>query len=226
MKSFSAKSSATVLRPALLAATILVLIAPAVSAQRPGANPNGAARPSPNGGSVPEMPRQPSIRERQLKIIEMERSAAKVRTPEEEKLALAQISEDYEKMQVVNNKMMATTMPATMPDYGRVAEVTAEIKMRANRMKENLRLVKPDPRSTEKSSGYKKTEDAATLKANLLSLDVSIMSFVKSPIFTNPAVVDVEQAAKASQELETIIEFSNLINKDALKLKKFSEKTP
>jgi hypothetical protein len=226
MKSFSAKSSSTVIRLALLAATILLLIAPAVSAQRPGEAPNGAARPSPNGGRVPEMPRQPSIRERQLKIIEMERSAAKVRTPEEEKLALAQISEDYEKMQVVNNKMMAATMPATMPDYGRVAEVTAEIKMRANRMKENLRLAKPDPRSTEKSPGYKKTEDAATLKANLLSLDGSIMSFVKSPIFTNPAVVDVEQAAKASQQLETIIEFSNLINKDALKLKKLSEKTP
>ena len=225
MKSFSAKSSSAVIRVTLLAATTLLLTAPAISGQdrQP---PSGAARPSPTGGSVPESARQPSIRERQLKIIEMERSAAKVRTPEEEKLALAQIAEDYEKMQVVNNKMMAVTMPAATPDYARVAEVTAEIKTRANRLKENLRLSKPDPRETEKGPVYKKTEDAATLKANLLSLDGSIMGFVKSPIFTNPAVVDVEQAAKASRQLEAIIEFSNLINKDAQKLKKLAEKRP
>ncbi|HEV7744069.1 MAG TPA: hypothetical protein VGO56_03640 [Pyrinomonadaceae bacterium] len=226
MRSFSAKSSSSVIRLVLLAATISLLIAPAISAQTSGASPSGTARPSPTGGSVPEMARQPSIRERQMKITEMERAAAKVRTPEQEKLALAQISEDYEKIQVVNNKMMAATMPAASPDYGRVAEVTAEIKLRANRMKENLRLLKPDPRDSEKSPSYKKSQDAATLKANLLALDGSIMSFVKSPIFMNPAVVDVEQAAKASRELETVIEFSSLINKDAQKLKKLAEKTP
>jgi len=225
MKGFSADSSSSVIQVTLLAATTLLLIAPAISAQH-GRVPSGAARPSPTGGSVPEMPRQPSVRERQLKVLEMERAAAKVRTPEEEKLALAQIAEDYEKIQVVNNKMMAATMPAANPDYARVAEVTAEIKQRASRMKENLRLSTPDPRDSEKSPTYKKAQDAATIKANLLALDGSIMSFVKSPIFTNPAVVDVEQAAKASRDLENIIEFSNLINKDAQKLKKVAEKTP
>src|SRR4030095_12888931 len=208
MKSFSAKPSSTVIR-VTFAAIILLLTAPAMSPQE-RQTPTGSVRPSPTGGSVPEMPRQPRIRQRQLKVIEMERAAANARTPEEEKLALAQIAEDYEKIQVVNNKMMATTMPAATPDYARVAEVTAEIKMRANRMRENLRLSKPDPRDSEKSPSYKKSQDAAGIKANLLALDGSIMSFVKSPIFTNPGVVDVEQAAKASRELETIIEFSNL----------------
>jgi len=53
------------------------------------------------------------------------------------------------------------------------------------------------------------------MKASLLSLDGSIMSFIKNPIFKNSGVVDVEQAGKASRDLETIIELSNLINKDA-----------
>lgn len=225
MKGFSADSSSSVIQVTLLAATTLLLIAPAIGAQQ-RESPTGAVRPSPTGGSVPEMPRQPSVRERQLKVLEMERAAAKVRTPDEEKLALAQIAEDYEKIQVVNNKMMAATMPAATPDYARVAEVTAEIKQRASRMKENLRLSTQDPRDSDKSPTYKKAQDAATIKANLLALDGSIMSFVKSPIFTNPAVVDVEQAAKASRDLENIIEFSNLINKDAQKLKKVAEKTP
>lgn len=207
----------------LPAAAILLLIAPSISAQ---GDPTGKTRPSPSGGSVPEMPRQPSIRERQLKIIEMEREAAKVRTPEQEKLALAEIAEDFEKIQVINNKMMAATMPAATPDYAKIVEDTGEIKTRATRMKENLRLSRPDPRESEKSPSYKKTQDAAGMKANLLSLDGSIMSFIKSPIFTNHDVVDVEQASKASHDLETIIEFSGLINRDAQKLKKLAEKTP
>jgi hypothetical protein len=223
MKSFSAKST-TVIPAILFALSTILLTAPAINAQREA--PGGSARPSPNGGTVPEMARQPSVRERQLKVEEMEREAAKARTPEEEKLALAQIAEDFEKIQIINNRMMAATMPAAKPDYSQVAEVTAEIKQRANRMKENLSLSKPMPTDTAKSPSYKKTLDAASLKANLLALDGSIMSFVKSPIFTNPAVVDVVEAAKVSRELQTIIEFSNLINKDAQKLKKLAEKTP
>jgi hypothetical protein len=223
MKSFSAKSS-MVFRVALPAAVSLLLAASAVSAQQ--GDPTGRTRPSPTGGAVPEAARQPSIRERQLKIIEMEREATKARTPEQEKLALAQIAEDFEKIQVINNKMMAATMPAVGPDYGRVAEVTAEIKMRANRMKENLRLPKPDPGASEKRPSYKKSQAAAELKTNLLTLDGTIMRFIKSPIFTNPEVVDLTQANQASLELETIIEFSGLINKDAQKLKKLADKAP
>jgi hypothetical protein len=223
MKSFSAKPG-TVIRIMLATVTILLLIATTISAQQ-GQAPTGAMRPSPTGGSVPERAAQPSVRERQNKMLEMERDAAKVRTPEQEKLALAQIAEDYEKIQVVNNKMMAATMNAVAPDYARIAEVTAEIKVRANRMKENLRLAKPAANKGEKRSGYKNVQDAAGLKTNLLSLDGSIMSFIKSPIFRNPNVVDVEQAEKASRDLENIIEFSNLINKDAQKLSKPKEKT-
>jgi hypothetical protein len=223
MKSFSAKSISVIPTP-VLAITILLMLPPSISAQNDDRESHG--RPTPAGLSPPVQPRPPSIRERQFKILEMEREAARPRTPEEEKLALAQIAEDFEKIQVINNKMMGATMRAVAPDYARIAETTAEIKMRANRMKDNLRLSKVDSNDGEKSPGYTKAQDAAGMKASLLSLDGSIMSFIKNPIFKNPGVVDVEQATKASRNLETIIELSNLVNKDAQRLSKPAEKTP
>lgn len=223
MKSFSAKSI-SVLPIVLLAVTIVLALPPSVNAQTDDRESKG--RPTPGGLVQPEGPRQPSIRERQFRVLEMEREATRVRTPEQEKLALAQIGEDYEKLQVINNKMMGTTMRAVAPDYARIAETTAEIKMRAKRMKENLRLSKVGPTKDEKGPDYKKAQDAKGLKASLVSLDGSIMSFVKNPIFKNPGVVDVEQAEKASRDLETIIELSNLINKDAQRLGTSAQKTP
>jgi hypothetical protein len=222
MKSFSAKSI-SVIPIGLLVVTILLMLPPSINAQNDDRESHG--RPTPAGLSPPVQPRPPSIRERQFKVLEMEREAAKPRTPEEEKLALGQIAEDFEKIQVINNKMMGATMRAVAPEYARIAETTAEVKMRANRMKDNLRLSKVDSNEGEKRPGYKKAQDAEGMKASLLSLDGSIMSFIKNPIFKNPGVVDVEQAAKASRDLETIIELSNLINKDAQRLSKPTEKT-
>jgi hypothetical protein len=224
MKTFSAKST-RVNQTVLLAVAILLLLPASISAQQ-RERPSGTARPSPTGGRVPEQPRLPSVRERQFKVVEMEREAARARTPEEEKLALTQIAEDFEKLQVINNRMMGATMRAVAPDYARVAETTAEIKKRAHRIKDNLRLPKVAAAKDEKGFSYKKAQDTEVMKANLLALDGSIMSFIKNPIFTNPGVVNVEQAEKASRGLETIIELSNLISKDAEKLSKPSAKNP
>jgi len=210
-------------------ASVLLPLVVMVSLSSAGAQervPTGAGRPSPTGSAVPENARHPSVRERQNKITEMEREVAKVRTPEEEKLALAQIGEDFEKLQMINNKMMSATMRATTPDYPHIAETTAEIRKRANRMKENLRLAKVEGGKDEKASAYKKAEDAGGVKSNLLLLDGVIMGFVKNPIFTNPGVVNVSHADKASRDLETIRELSQLINKDVQRLSKQTRKDP
>ena len=220
MKSFSSKSL-PVTPIALLTMGILLMLPLAINAQTGDGRSTG--RPTPGGLNRP-VARPPSIREREFKVLEMEREAAKPRTPEEEKLALAQIAEDFQKIQVINNKMMGATMRAAVPDYARIAEVTAEIKMRANRLKENLRLARVTANQIEKDPNYKKPQDAEGMKASLLFLDSSVMSFIQSPVFKNPGVIDVEAAGKASRDLETIIELSNLINKDAQRLTKPTEK--
>jgi hypothetical protein len=221
MKRFPATPSS--LPAVALAFLILFGLATNANAQRGTGPANG--KPSPDTLKSNEPMPAPSVRERQFKVVEMERDAARIRTPEQEKLALARIAEDYEKLQVVNNKMMSAVMSATTPNFQRIADATSEIKTRAARMRENLRLAEADASAFAKQPEYKKPEDVAGIKASLLSLDGSIMSFVKNPIFKNPGVMDLEQAAKASADLQTIIEFSRLLNKDAQRLSKAPAKT-
>src|ERR1044071_7297845 len=59
---------------------------------------------------------------------------------EEERLALAQIKEDYVRLQVVNKEMSkAASQPAAL-DLKAVAKSTSEMKRRAERLLENLAL--------------------------------------------------------------------------------------
>jgi hypothetical protein len=219
MKDSSAKSL-SLSAPALLVITPLLILALPTKAQ----TGRGTA-PSP-GPKTSEALRLPSVRERQLKMDEIEREAARPRTKEEERLALSQIAEDFKRIQILNNKMMSTTMTAATPDYENVANTTAEIRKRANRIRNNLSLPNAVSEETEKKQGHKPLVDAAGMKAALLSLDSSVMSFIENPIFQNPNVMDVKQAAKAGRDLETIIESSGLINKDAERLSNISKKKP
>lgn len=215
---------------ATLALMIVLIQASLANAQSNGRsrpttpNPGGPVRPSPGGLKPTASQRQPSIREREFKILEMEREAAKPRTAKEEKLALAQIAEDFERIQIINNKMMSGAMSAATPDYASIADTTAEIKKRANRIRDNLRLPKADSEEAAKRPEYRQAVDAARIKTALLSLDGSIISFIKNPIFKEPGVVDVKHAARAGHDLANIIEFSQIISKDAEMLRKAAAK--
>lgn len=224
MKCVCGKS--VLVKPALTTLAFMILLIPSLLAKAQSDSRPRPVRPSP-GGLKPPPPTQkaPSIREREFKILEMEREAAKPRTPEGEKLALAQIAEDFERIQVINNKMMIAAMSAATPDYARIADTTVEIRKRANRIRDNLQLPKADSEEATKRPEHKQAVDAARMKAALIALDGSIMSFIKSPIFKEPGVVDVQHAARAGHDLETIIEFSQLIAEDAGRLRKSSTKS-
>src|SRR5687768_605803 len=79
-------------RPALARVAFMILLIPSPLANAQSDTRPRPVRPSPGGlKPPPRTQKPPSIREREFKILEMEREAAKPRTPEEEKLALAQI---------------------------------------------------------------------------------------------------------------------------------------
>ncbi|MEK6281243.1 MAG: hypothetical protein AABN95_12895 [Acidobacteriota bacterium] len=170
--------------------------------------------------------RPESIRARQFKMMEMEReAAAQPLSPEEEKLAAAEIAEDYKQIQIVNNKMMSAAMPAASPNFVNIGQALTEIRKRAARLRDNLGLSKPELKEAWKGK-HRKALNVADVKSDLLSLDSVIMSFVKNSIFRNTEVVNVEEATKARRDLEFIIENSQLIIKDVERLNKSSEKAP
>lgn len=216
MNKVSAKShSAVWVLLTLFALLVLTITGNAQSGPR-GSLP----RPSTSTARTPPPQPPPGLGAWEFKIPHMEREAARPRTSEEEKLALAQIAEDYQRIQLINNRMMSGAMSRPVPNFGDIADVTAEIKRRANRIKDNLRLPAPEKVKSVKAALSLKVSDAAQMKAALLDLDRSIMSFIKSPIFKNTSVVDLEEAMKASRDLLTIIESSHLLSKEARKLSK------
>ena len=166
------------------------------------------------------IPRAPSVRERQMMMDEMSREMGKGTPPRKsEELRMSEIAEDYRDLQQVNNKMMAAAMRAAEPDYKSVAGSLSDIRRRAERLRENLALPQLEARD-EKKSEPKPFEDVAGMKAALLALDRSIMSFVRSPLFKNTDVLDAEAAAKAARDLNDVIERSRLASKGAEKLAK------
>ncbi|HKO59729.1 MAG TPA: hypothetical protein VJV03_01100 [Pyrinomonadaceae bacterium] len=202
-----------------LAVVAILLLLPALVAAQGGRGQgvDGPVRkPAPR-----DQPNNPSVRERQFRMLEMELEAANARTPEEQKLALEQIAEDYKQIQLINNKMMAASIPAREPNFLNISQSLSEIRKLANRLRNNLRLPNVE---TDAKDEYQRAVDTARLKSNLLALDKSIMTFVGNAIFKNPDVMNLEEAKNARRELETIIRNSQLIAKDAEVLNKSSAK--
>lgn len=194
----------------------LLVLATNTQAQRPTTAPE-PIRP-------PEEMRPDSLETRRFKMMEMERQAKEPISEEEQKLALTQIAQDYREIQIINNKMMGTSMPAAEPNFLTIARSLEDIRKRTIRLKDNLRLA--DPQEKLDLSKYKPAQNIKEFKTQLLTLDDSIMRLVKNPIFKQPDVVNLDESAKARRELEFIIITSQLIRNDADRLHKSADKTP
>lgn len=129
-----------------------------------------------------------------------------------------QVQEDFTNIQVVNNKMLKTVFLDKALDYKLISTTAEEIRKRALRLKANLML--PKVAGKEKEQGEQAPSDDEQLKAALLTLDRSIMSFVTNPVFKMSNVIDPTLAAKAGRDLDSIIEFSVAIRKNVRNLDK------
>ncbi len=207
-------------QPIALASTILftvflMLVFPCHVKGQTGERPTSPRAPGPPRS--PASSRVPSIKERQLIMLEMEREATQPKPVAVDRLALAQIADDFERIQSVNNRLLSIVIPAPVLDHGRITKSLGDIRNSANRLKTNLalgELPEKKPKSKRKNAN-----DTDAVKANLLSLDRYVTSFVGNEIFKNPDVVNIEQAKKARQDLETIIELADFISKDVERLK-------
>lgn len=127
-----------------------------------------------------------------------------------------EIKKDFSTLQTANNDLMRSVFVNNVIDYGAIAETMSEIRKRALRLKQNLILPKlsepPPVNQTE-------IRNDQQLKVSLLTLDRSVMSFVKNPIFQSPGVVDQTSAMNATQDLEGIIQITNIVKKQVEKLK-------
>jgi hypothetical protein len=137
---------------------------------------------------------------------------------------IAQVKQDFERIQVARNGIVRAAANGDRLDYKFISEVAGEIKKRASRLEDNLAL--PEPERNEKSGNNEVELDEMQIRAALLILCHRIESFVKSPLFETPGVIDVQHSTKASSDLESILKLSGSVRKSAERLKKIQQPRP
>ena len=192
-------------------------LAPQPAAQQPGRGETTSAA---------DRVRQRQIRrndqmETDLLISTLKRESRRPAEEDRQRLAYTQIKEDFERLQTVNNQMMVTTFADNVLDYRRISDASAEIRKRASRLMSNLPL--PGSGKEEQTpttlKGWDEL-DRGQVKPALLTLDDLIMAFVNNPVFQTPEIVDVQQSAKARNDLEAVIKLSGKIKKSTERLLK------
>ena len=136
---------------------------------------------------------------------------------------MEQTIQDFDRIQAIDREFMIALMANKVLDNKTLAEMTAEIRKRAKRLKDNMQL--PPPDDDDKEKDHKKWDEIgqAQMKAALLALDERIGSFVTNPMFQTSNWLDVPLGKKASRDLESIIELSGSIKKSAERLSKPSK---
>ncbi|HYG80554.1 MAG TPA: hypothetical protein VD861_09215 [Pyrinomonadaceae bacterium] len=140
----------------------------------------------------------------------------------EPKLALAQIREDFVRIQVVNNDLADAVSRRGPLDLKFVAKSASDIRKRAGRLKDNLVLpehesafVLPEARGSAE----------AQLKSSLVTLRELIHEFVTNPLFEKANLVDIQLAMKARRDLDDIIEVCGRLKKNSEELGRAAEKS-
>jgi hypothetical protein len=176
---------------------------------------------SPPGGPPPPEQRMNADRIRQQDMnrreYDLRNFGTQPVTPKDErqvKALMAQTEEDFTRILTLHNEIARAVDSKKDLDYHFVSEATAEIKKRASRVQSRLVL-----HLTSDDLPVKVQTDAE-MKDSLIKLCKEIRSFVTNPIIENPNTVDAAQLPRARHDLESLIQLSGLIKKDADKLSK------
>ena len=164
-------------------------------------------------------PRREDPLQRKLQSVvqlEMIEASLKRRTDSstERGTALVQIREDFWRIQLANDDLIAALSNQGTIDFRLVGKTAGEIRTRAKRLKENLAL--PGPAKESKSLA---DVAAGDIRSSIASLSKLIDSFVNNPMLSQRHQIDATLSLTASRDLEHIINLSGEIRKAAATLK-------
>src|SRR3990172_891677 len=123
-----------------------------------------------------EMANQREARQREMLRESMGRRPDKATNSRYVQAVLAQVKEDFERVQILRNQLVRAASPNTAPDYKFISEATGEVRKRANRLKSNLAL--PDPDREEKGKKEQAELKDEQMKEAVVTLCHQIESFV------------------------------------------------
>lgn len=193
----------------------LLLIAPVTCfAQKRGDTAVGG---SPSARRDAILSREADIQNRDLRLRLLRES--KTTTPtsaDDRKLIVNQIFEDFERLQIANREMMKASATLNTTSYKQISSLAGEMNKRAKRLKSNLGV--PDLGEKKKDAEPAPATDTPQLKDLLQALDVSVKSFVTSPLFKDPRITDVRHLVNLRRDILSVIELSHTVKKVVVKL--------
>ena len=129
-----------------------------------------------------------------------------------------QIKADFRDLQSLNNKMMADAWLQDALNYSAIAEMVSKIQGKANDLKKSLSL--PEAEKSETALTIPTVTTGRHFREELLLLDKTIMGFVTNPVFQAANTLDLNQAKKASNDLEQVLTLTDDLKQNAQRLRK------
>jgi len=160
-------------------------------------------------------PAKAQMQEMNRREIQLNRVSEKGR-PDDRKRSQAQmdqVNEDFTRILTRHNEIVRAISASQSYDYQFISEATGEIKKRSTRLQSSLKLEKPEPAADDTKAELlavgRETKDAMIL------LCQKIESFVKNPIIEKPGTVDAQAIEQARKDLQSIVELSDAMKKQA-----------
>ena len=189
----------------LIGITFLLSLAAPLLAQQPAAAP-----PVDRTNQARQRQQDMSKREWQLRNFG---NAAVTKDRRRLEALMAQTEEDFNTLLSLHNEIVRF-LGATKPfDYHFVSKATGEIRKRAHSIQTNINLT---PTAEEiKPAELTANTNEVEMKDSLVKLCKQIRSFVTNPVIEQPNLIDVEKLAAAKRDLESVIQLSTQLKRDA-----------
>ncbi len=131
----------------------------------------------------------------------------------------AEIEQDFQRILILNNQLAHFLLNNQPLNYEFVSEASAEIKKRATHLQKTLALNKPDENPNQPKSKEFADERIRDAVATLCS---HIKNFVTNQVIDKPGTVNAAELARASHDLQDVIDVSSDLKKSADRLRKTS----
>jgi len=168
-------------------------------------------------GGDPAKAQMEEMNRRELQLNNLGGDKGHSNDPKRSQAMMDQVSEDFQRILTRHNEIVRALASNQPLSYQFISDATVEIRKRSARLQSSLKLQKPE--STTENRGVDPELKVVAMKDELIMLCKQIESFVRNPIIEKPGTVDSQQLGKARKDLQSIVELSDAIKKQADKQK-------
>ncbi len=171
----------------------------------------------PNPVADIEIRDESSLRRRSLELERVKREGNTINpagASKEQQIKFAQVKADFESIQNLQTAIIKAYTTGKRINYEKIHDSAAEMTNKARRLDENLF----DSKQTQKIKAGENVS-RKSIRDLIIELDNSIGKFISSPIFTNTKIVDLETSQKTRIDLEKLLTLSEILSKEAGKMK-------